>query len=136
MRLRIQFGLLVLASALTPNFASAKKFPFTAHASVPAARGEVDIGKDKNGNTEVKIEVKYLAPPENLTPPKTTYIVWFQERGAEATPQGQLRMNKKLNGAFKTTTPLKNFDVFITAESDAMTRTPGGAEVLRATVQP
>jgi hypothetical protein len=134
MRPKIQIGLLVLATLMASNIAFAKKFPLTADASVPAARGQVDVGKDKNGNTEV--EVKYLAPPENLTPPKSSYIVWFQERGGEPTVQGQLRMNKKLNGSFKTTTPLKTFDVFITAESEGTPKTPTGPQVLRASVQP
>jgi hypothetical protein len=65
MRPKIQIGLLVLATLMASNIAFAKKFPLTADASVPAARGQVDVGKDKNGNTEVEVEVKYLAPPEN-----------------------------------------------------------------------
>jgi hypothetical protein len=37
---------------------SAKKFPLTAAESVPAARGEVDVGRDKNGNTKVELKVE------------------------------------------------------------------------------
>lgn len=127
---------LILAAALASNLVYAKKFPLTAAASVPAARGEVETGTDKNGNIEVKLEAEHLAEPDKLSPPKTAYVVWFQERGAEPTMQGQLKVNKKLKGSFRTVTPLKNFDLFVTAESDPGTKVPGGAEILRATVQP
>ncbi|HYP09776.1 MAG TPA: hypothetical protein VER03_26365 [Bryobacteraceae bacterium] len=127
----LAFGLLLLSSAAT-----AKKYPLTADKSVPAARGQVDVGRDKNGNTKVEIEVEHLAPPENLTPPRTAYVVWFQERGAEPLNQGTLKPNKNLKATFKSVTPLKTFDVIVTAESDPNSKTAGGSEVLRASVQP
>ncbi|HYP14566.1 MAG TPA: hypothetical protein VEQ63_11635 [Bryobacteraceae bacterium] len=114
----------------------AKKFPLTADRSVPAARGQVDVGNDKNGNTKVEIEVKHLAAPENLTPARTAYVVWFQERGAEPLNQGLLKPNKNLEATFKSVTALKSFDVFVTAESEPSAKLPSGSEVLRASVQP
>ena len=113
---------------------SAKKFPLTAAASVPAARGEVDVGRDKNGNTKVELKVEHLAAPENLTPP--AYVVWFQERGAEPLNQGLLKPGGDLKATFRSITPLKTFDVLVTAESDPNTKSPGGPEVMRASVQP
>lgn len=123
---------LLLASSIS----YAKKYPLTADKSVPSARGQVDVGHDKNGNTKVEIEVEHLAMPENLTPPRTVYVVWFQERGGEALNQGTLKTGKNLKGEFKTVTQLKSFDVILTAETDTATKTPAGAEVMRATVQP
>lgn len=125
----------VLASAMTLSIAYGKKFPLTASAAVPGARGQVEANKDKNGNTEVKLEAEHLAEPDRLSPPKTAYVIWFQETGGEPAMQGQLRVNSKLKGSFKTTTPLKTFAVFVTAESDPNSKTPAGTEVLRATVQ-
>lgn len=119
-----------------PGAAFAKKFPLTADKSVPAARGQVDVGHDKNGNTKVEVEVEHLAMPESLTPPKTVYIVWFQERGSEPLSQGALKPNKNLKATFKGVTPMKSFDVLVTAESDASSKAPSGVEVLRASVQP
>ena len=119
-----------------PTAAIAKKYPLTADKSVPAARGQVDVGHDKNGNTKVEIEVEHLAAPENLTPSKSAYVIWFQERGSEPLNQGSLKPNKKLKATFKSMTPLKSFDVFVTAESDASTKAPAGLEVLRASIQP
>ena len=115
---------------------SAKKFPLTAAASVPAARGEVDVGRDKNGNTKVELKVEHMAAPENLTPPKAAYVVWFQERGAEPLNQGVLKPGGNLKAIFRSVTPLKTFDVLVTAESDPNTKSPEGSEVMRTSVQP
>jgi hypothetical protein len=125
-----------LGILITTGTATAKKYPLTADPSIPAARGQVDVGRDKNGNTKVELQVEHLAPPENLTPPKTAYVVWFQERGAEAANQGTLKPNKGLKAKFKSVTPLKTFDVLVTAESDPTAKSPSGPEALRATVQP
>ena len=115
---------------------SAKKFPLTAAASVPAARGEVDVGRDKNGNTRVELKVEHLAAPENLTPPQAAYVVWFQERGSEPLNQGLLKPGGDLKATFRSVTALKSFDVLVTAESDPNTKSPSGSEVMRASVQP
>lgn len=136
MRPNIQLILLAAALATASICAYAKKYPLTASTTVPAARGEVDVGTDKNGNTEVKLEVEHLAQPGNLSPPKTVYIVWFQERGSDPRIQGVLRMNKNLKGTFKTTTPMKSFDIVVTAESDPTLKAPEGQEVLRSSIQP
>jgi hypothetical protein len=127
---------MAIALMAVTSVATAKKYPLTADKSVPAARGQVDVGRDKNGNTKVEIEVEHLAAPENLTPPRSAYVVWFQERGSEPLNQGALKPNKSLKATFKGTTPLKNFDVIVSAESDPNTKTPSGSEILRASVQP
>jgi hypothetical protein len=108
----------------------------TASSIVPAARGRIEIDADKNGNVRVNMTVAHLANPENLTPPASVYVVWLQDRGGNPENQGQLRVDKKLTASFKTVTPSKNFDLFVTAERDASAKAPSGAEVLRATIQP
>jgi hypothetical protein len=45
-------------------------------------------------------------------------------------------MDKNLQATFETVTSLKNFDVFVTAESDFGVKGPSGPQVLTATVQP
>jgi hypothetical protein len=47
-----------------------------------------------------------------------------------------LKPNKDLKATFKSVTPMKSFDVFVSAESDPNAKTPSGTEVLRASVQP
>lgn len=121
---------------LTTLALAAKKFPMTAATIVPGARGVVDIDKDKNGNTRVNMDVQFLAKPESLTPPASVYIVWLQEKDGSPDNQGQLRVDKKLKANFKTVTPAKSFDLFVTAERDSAIKSPTGAEVLRAAIQP
>ncbi len=128
------YGIVILV--ICCGIAAAKKFPLTAATIVPGARGEVEIGHDRNKNTEVKMKVEHLAKPDSLTPPKTTYIVWLQEKGADAENSGQLKINNKEQGSFRTTTPRKSFDVFVTAEQDGSAKAPSGPEVLRTSVQP
>jgi hypothetical protein len=107
----------------------------TAAKTVPAAVGEVNVAKEKNGNIRVDVKVKHLAKPGNLTPPANTYVVWLQQEGSQPQSQGELKVENDLDGELKTTTPLKNFNVFITAETDSQTKTPSDQVVLRATVQ-
>jgi hypothetical protein len=115
---------------------AAKKYPMTAASMVPGARAQVAISKDKNGNTRLKMTVQHLANLENLTPRATAYVVWLQERGGNSANQGQLKVDKNLKATFETVTPLKSFDVLVTAEQDPRTNGPSGPEVLRATIQP
>src|SRR5437868_11085455 len=132
----MRFRRLLLMCLLICAVANAKKFPLAAAPSIPAARGDVEINHDKNGNTKFKIKVQHLATPDALTPPKAAYIVWLRERDGNASPQGQLRVDKKLNGSFEGVTPAKNFDVFITAEQETTPKAPTGDEILKATIQP
>ena len=115
----------------------ARKFPLTAAPSVPAARGDVEVDHDNNGNTKLKMKAEFLSPPDALTPPATAYIVWIQERGGSVgpQPQGQLKVDKNRKAHFETVTPAKNFDLFVTAEQDPTVKAPTGTEVLKATIQ-
>jgi len=123
------FGVLVASSAW------AKNYPLTSGRSTPAATGKVEVDKDKNGNYEITIKAERLAQPGMLTPAATTYVVWFQDRDGQPMNQGQLRVDKKLSGEFKTTTQSQNFDLFITAEGDPTTKSPSDQVVLRAKIQ-
>ena len=115
---------------------SGRNFPLAATQAVPAARGDVDVKRDDNGNTKLKMKAEFLAPPNSLTPPAIGYVIWLQERGASPIPAGQLKVEKNRKASFETVTPFKNFDFFVTAKQDLTTKIPTGVEVLRATVQP
>jgi hypothetical protein len=60
----------------------------------------------------------------------------LQERDGNAENRGELRVDKNLKASFTAVTPMKSFDVFVTAEQDTRVTSPTGAEVLRATIQP
>jgi hypothetical protein len=129
------FILFALVACLVPMLAYARKYPLSATPVVPGAKGFVDVGQDKNGNTEVHLKVEFLPKPSSLTPPAENYIVWFRQQGSEPEAQGQLKVDDNRRGEFKTTTHMKNFDVFVTAESEHVPKAPAGPEVLRATIQ-
>lgn len=126
----------VLALILVCGIAEAsKKYPVTASSAVPAAKGEVSVDKDKNGNMQVNLRVEHLANPQNLTPTASVYIVWLQDKEERPENKGQMKMDKNLQGSFETVTSSKSFDLFVTGEKDPATKTPTGQEVLRTVVQ-
>jgi hypothetical protein len=125
-----------LALALFTMVLYAKNYPMTAAPIVPGARGDVDISKDQNGNTKMKMKIQHLANAESLTPPAAGYVIWLQERDGNPENEGQLKVNKNLEATYETVTSLKNFSVFVTAEQDLKAKSPSGSEVLKATIQP
>jgi len=129
-----KFASLVTLAAAFATFIYAKTFPVTAASIVPAAKGSVHVGNDRNGNTEMKLKVEHLAKPGNLSPSQTSYIVWLQGKGSGPVNEGELKVNGKLEGTFQTVTPERNFDLFVTGENDATVKSPSGPEVLRTTI--
>jgi hypothetical protein len=106
----------------------------TAASTQPASQGVATLKHDKNGNLTVDLKVKHLANPQNLSPPKSTYIVWVQPTSGEVRKLGELRVNDKLEGEFKAPVPTANFQIFVTAEDGPTVTQPSGTEVLRQTV--
>jgi hypothetical protein len=126
---------LVCALLSTVTYAD-KKFPMTAASIVPGARADVEIGRDRNGNTSLKIKAQHLANSQNLTPHAAVYVVWLKERGGSPVNVGQLKVDKNLNAEFETVTSFQSFEMFVTAEQDARPQSADGSEVLKATIQP
>jgi hypothetical protein len=113
----------------------AKTYHMTSMKEVPAAAGEVNVAKEKNGNMQVHVQVEHLAKPGMLTPSANTYVVWLQQEGSQPQSQGEMKIGDDLKGEIKSTTVLTSFNVFITAETDSHTKSPSEQVVLRATVQ-
>lgn len=103
-------------------------------AELPAAMGEAKVSKDDNGNTKLKLEVKHFAPPQRLQPPRSVYVVWAETSDHEMSNLGQLKINDDLKGRLETTTPLRIFQLVITAEDNPLVRQPGQQVVLRTKV--
>jgi hypothetical protein len=95
------------------------------------ARGKIEAGTDRNGNTDVYIRTWDLARQKKDA---AFYVVWFQPKDAAAQNAGVIKMDDDQQGAFRTLTPLKDFDVFVTVESDAAATSPSGEEILRTHV--
>jgi len=98
----IKTGIVItLLMAILPSVLLAKSYKLQQSTIVPGATGEVKTGKDKNGNTKFSLQVKHLANPASLTPPKSTYVVWIQQTGAAPESQGVLKVSKNLEGKFE-----------------------------------
>jgi hypothetical protein len=133
---RVALTLITAFALAVPQLGYAeKKFPMQTSDNMPAAQGEAEVGHDKNGNQEVKLTVRHLAKPETLTPPKQAYVVWVQPSGEQPKNSGVLRIDSELKGEFRTNTPYKKFDLFVTAEDSPTATSPSGPEVMRQQIQ-
>ena len=111
---------------------SAETMQLGPSSQIPAAQGKVKLHQTSNGNTEIKLTVKHLAPPERIEPTSSVFVVWARSLESGAQPQnlGALRVNKNLSGKLETTTSLRAFDLFITTEGVPTVTAPTGAELL------
>jgi len=117
--------LLVAISSCTP------KMNFVPSQIVPAATGEVRVKKDKNKNFVVDVNVRNLAEPKRLDPPRDTYVVWMESGRDAAKKLGQIRpASRNLRARLTTTETTQPDNVFITAEDNADVLYPGGQTVL------
>ncbi|HZD92614.1 MAG TPA: hypothetical protein VE133_00080 [Candidatus Sulfotelmatobacter sp.] len=103
--------------------------------TAPAAEGKVITSTDRNANTSVEVQVKHMATPQSLTPPRQNYLVWVQPRGKDPELLGVLRVNSDLEGSLKATTPHKDFEVFVTGEDNVRPETPSSTVILKGAVE-
>jgi hypothetical protein len=127
----VSIAILAIAASIA---CGGRNVHMTPASTQPAAQGIATLKHDKNGNLTVDLKVKHLAHPQNLTPPKSTYLVWIQPSNGEVHKLGELRVNDKLEGEFKAPVATSNFQILVTAEDGPTVTQPSGAEVLRQTV--
>jgi hypothetical protein len=113
----------------------AKNYPMTASNILPGATAQLQVSKEKDGNSQLQVKATGMAKPGRLNPAATTYIVWVQQEGAQAISQGELKVGHNHKGDIKMATTFRTFNVFVTAETDSNTTLPSEQVVLRATVQ-
>ena len=128
-------ALFLLFSFLLATVAWGREDRLTNTGAAPAAEGKVITDNDRNGNTGVEIQVRHMATPQSLTPPKQTYLVWVQPRGKDPELLGALRVNSDLQGSLKAATTYKDFDVLITAEDSTKPEMPSSMVILKGTVE-
>lgn len=110
-------------------FSCAEKVSFTNSSVVPGAEGTVTIKEDKNANYLIDVAVVNLAKPDQLTPPKQTYVVWMESAdgiknlGQINTTDGLF--SKTMKASLETTMPYRPNRIFITAEDQATPGYPG-----------
>jgi hypothetical protein len=127
---------MIAAIFLLPS--CARKILFQNSSIVPAAEGYVKIKKDNNKNFIIDLNVKNLAEPNRLTPPKQWYMVWMQTEQNGIKAIGQLKtssgiLSSALKSDLKTSSPYKPIAFFITAEDDNAPQFPSSFVVLRST---
>lgn len=130
-----KFALLIAIAIVLTTVAWSREDKLTNTGLTPAAEGKVVTSTDRNGNTEVEVQVKHVARPQALTPPRQSYLVWVQPRGMQPQLLGALRVNEDLEGSLKATTTYKDFDVLVTAEDNLKTETPSSTVILKGTVE-
>jgi hypothetical protein len=130
-----KFALLIAIAFVLTTVAWSREDRLTNTGLTPAAQGKVVSSNDRNGNTEVEVQVKHVASPHSLTPPRQSYLVWVQPRGMQPQLLGALRINDDLEGSLKATTTYKDFDVLITAEDNMKPEAPSNTVILKGTVE-
>jgi len=112
-----------------------KKIAFQTSPVVPAARGTVKVTKDDNKNYHIAINLINLAEISRVYPDKKMYVVWMVATDNSTKNLGMINsssgfMSTKLKANFQTNTASKPVKIFITAETDGDTRTPGTSVLL------
>jgi len=102
---------------------------------VPASQGTVKATEGKNGNTNVAIRVKHLAPPTKVAPGTTVYVVWLQPVNGELQNMGALTLNNNLEGSLDTVTPHTRFKISVTPEASGQVAQPSHEPVFTSEVE-
>jgi len=124
--------LTLLMSGGVAAISEALTLPLGSSSVIPAAQGKVRLHSTKNGNVEIKLNVKHLASPGLITPGASMFVVWARglAPGAEAQNLGALKVDKNLNGKLTAVTAMSSFDLFITCEQSQTVTVPATLELL------
>jgi hypothetical protein len=125
----LSFLVVVLLTSCT------RKINFSNSTVVPAARGTVEIKKDRNNNYSIDIDIKHLAEPDRLPRPRKLYVVWIESAENGLQNIGELKpstglLTGSLRASMKAISPFKPTRVIITAEDRANIQSPGNYVVL------
>jgi len=84
------------------------------------------------------VKVEHLAEPGKVVPGAKTYVVWGQPNtsGSPVRNLGALKVDDKLKGELKTSTPFGDFHLFLTVETSPEAEKPTGEPLLWAEVMP
>jgi len=124
--------LVLLLTGVVTMASAAVTLPLGSSSEIPAAEGTVRLNHTKNGNVEIKLKVKHLAPAGRITPGANVFVVWARglEPGAGAQNLGALKTDKNLNGKLTAGTAMSSFDLFITCEQAQTATFPAAPELL------
>jgi hypothetical protein len=113
----------------------ARKAMFTKSVVVPSASGQVKVKKDNNSNYSIRVSVRDLTVPENLVPPRNTYVVWSQTKKGKLINLGKINTSRSMlargyKASLSAVSPARPQRIFITAEDRATVESPGTSVIL------
>ena len=106
----------------------------TSASDVPEGEGTVKATLGDNGNTNLYVRVKHLAPAYKVHPDATVYIVWIQRPGEPIQNIGALTLTNNLEGSLNTETPYRRFSILITPEPNRQVEQPTHEPVFKSEV--
>lgn len=99
--------------------------------SLAKAKGTVSFKGTEERGTRITLKIKNLAEPEGLNPPGYVYVAWVQsDREADAHNIGVLVVDDSRKAELRTSTPLHDFELFVTAEASSDAPQPTGPPLL------
>lgn len=125
-----RLGLMHLLLLVAVTVGCSQKVAFRETPDAPAAMGQARVTTDDNNNTRIELDIEHLAPPQNLTPPKSVYVVWVESPGGKVANMGQIAVKDDRSAEFAAVTPLRVLRVIVTAEDRALVQTPSPQVVL------
>jgi hypothetical protein len=107
--------------------------PLSRSPGFPAAEGTVSFRDAREGGTGIVLRVRHMTEPDRLDPPGYVYVAWIRG-GADVPPQnlGVLEVGADRGAALAAATPLRRFELFVTAESARDVVRPAGPPLLWA----
>jgi hypothetical protein len=131
------FGVFLFScSQLGLNEGKTREVQLTGNGQLPAARGNATVTTTDDGNTKIDLNVEHLARPDEINPEATVYVVWAQDKAGVQEPRnlGALMVDEDLEGNITAVTPLRAFDLFITAEPSPRMTTPSGEQLMTTNI--
>jgi hypothetical protein len=125
------FLTVILATAMIFIFSScAKKITFLNSSVVPGADGQIEVKSDKNNNYNIQMEITNLADITRLQPAKKSYVVWMETVDNLPKNIGRISSSNKQKVSFTTVSTMRPTKIYITAEEDETSQSPGSMVVL------
>lgn len=119
-------ALALLVAAAGPGCGGTSEYVVVGTQRAPGADGTIQVEDIEGGTALVTISVEHLVAPARLGDGLGAYVVWFEGDDGAAVKAGTLEYDPDArSGRMMATTPLSEFVVKITAESEPTARTPG-----------
>lgn len=127
----VRVSVLLLGTILSLACQSSRDTTLAPSPETPASQGSVSATADANGNTELRVVVDHLPPPERLSPELQTFVVWIRPANSrQYLNAGQLTIDDERSGELKTITPHPDVDVLVTAEASGAPSHPSTFRIL------